>query len=844
MVSTPMVSCAPMEEDVIPAVSAKPTPSRKPKKQEATPPRHPAAIPVPSPSQWLSAGADVQMSSPGAASSSSPPPLPVPTQTAIMTAEPPVLRHLRDSLQAATDQDAEMMGDARLADWATVDSGAADMEDLVGAPYPAGVNMDPTLLAEKMQQLEDEAERFQQAMLDKEKTALGELVNATGMNVWRYTDDDLWQTWGLLPSEGGIGKLTGRKRVALLQIHPDKLMGQKKDDGTPLWSHAALAYAGDLTAFINRKYTQACKAWARDAVLYADEDKYGEKTNWQEVSPESQMKITYLGGLDYLVANTSDLRYVAYKEKGRLDGDGVEITDWVTLPPNDARGFIKKFQSTRTGANRVRFPDLLTEYFGDDWNGNKIGIVLALFNRDIAKSISTDLHDIRASGKHVTLQIYQFADAWPADWEAIERYWRTLLVGTDLDDYLVAKEFFEPGMNAWLTINKSTMCYKKKVMALTYSTDRPPQIPDDLHFNLNSLNWSPWGSGKRLFTVDHPFDRTPEVRWAMEDVERMCGGRTRKQTIRSFGTARDDRRTRLTFAFHEDDMDDVQALEQVQPMIDSVNSLGIPGCYCGFQNLFTYPPYSLLAEANKTNKWAKQPHLYDFVLTAVTISKAKLIVVLKDGRDPHDFAVALERWSQGQEEADRVRSVRDGMGNRQHDARSNRPTLTGLAAAATSALALTDDSEEKWWWLRMELIGIPVEEREAVGNYVLENIRRDLIAAGYSIPRSEPRLVLQKPGGEPEYHMPVMFSEPHAARAAYVRFGDQLIDHGDGDSFTLRLWNQRFRELTALPGTWDRILDAHSIAPSVLANILPAIEDAPSHPDGRPMDAGTGSSAP
>jgi len=119
-----------------------------------------------------------------------------------------------------------------------------------------------------------------------------------------------------------------------------------------------------------------------------------------------------------------------------------------------------------------------------------------------------------------------------------------------------------------------------------------------------------------------------------------------------------------------------------------------------------------------------------------------------------------------------------------------------------------------------------------IANYTLENSRRDLVNAGYEIPRSEPSLVLTRPAGQLEKIMWVKLVCPYTARAMSVCYCEQHLDLGNGGSYTLCLYNNEFRKMPRRPGIWDRILGRGCVVPWALRDILPAIADSPTHLDG------------
>lgn len=221
----------------------------------------------------------------------------------------------------------------------------------------------------------------------------------------------------------------------------------------------------------------------------------------------------------------------------------------------------------------MSLPDLLDEYFQAEncqrtWQGEKIGIVLIGFDENIVKRMGTQLHKMRARRLPVTVRMIKLCDMRPTDWGLINRYWRTLLLGTELDDYLIAKEFYGPCMNAWMKANHNTQPYKKKAMAPTYSTENPPDHIDEYRWNLCSLVIT-----AMVPLWPRPEDWTPQIRHAMAESEDTCGGRTMQHTRRSFGTSKDDRRVQLIFTFFDDVCDDITAVAQMAPMISAVETL-------------------------------------------------------------------------------------------------------------------------------------------------------------------------------------------------------------------------------------------------------------------------------
>lgn len=204
----------------------------------------------------------------------------------------------------------------------------------------------------------------------------------------------------------------------------------------------------------------------------------------------------------------------------------------------------------------------------------------------------------------------------------------------------------------------------------------------------------------------------------------------------------------------------------------------------GFNSFYNFRAYPLLVEANKTNKGYTIPIHQEYIETSLAISESKMIVVLKPIADKVTFANILTQWSEGQVDTDRVRNVKDSLGSRVSDTRSSKPRVIGDSTAAMLSLTAGhqrgDCEDPQWWWLTMELTEITPEECKMVGNYVLENTRRDLLNAGYAIPRDELRLVLAMPGGITEQVMPVMISCPYAARAMYIRYHGRMLDAGAG----------------------------------------------------------------
>jgi len=371
-------------------------------------------------------------------------------------------------------------------------------------------------------------------------------------------------------------------------------------------------------------------------------------------------------------------------------------------------------------------------------------------------------------------------------------------------------------------------------MANVYTTGpHPGGKPEILEVNLQSLNWTPFATQPILW-LDCTQSMAGQVRFAAESNEIASGGRVRTAESRSFATSKDLPRTRMVFCFsmvtNPPDMPltDDEQWEKVQPIVQAIRSLRGPPTFVGFGRMFHLPPDSLLVESVRSLGWVATA-LFDAVDEVVAVSKSKLIVRLTEGTNKQSWMEAMKAWSWTQSDANQIKSIKESGVIHGIDMRSDRPDPNRGSEARAAMLALTGPREIdfKWWWLQIELPDVHSEDREMLANYCLENIRQDLLNAGYDLPRSEPKLEPIKDAGILEQYIWVRFSCPYSARACYVRYNDQMIDLGEGQTCTLCFYNTHFRKELSVPGIWDLILASGSIAPRALMAILPAIEDSP-----------------
>ena len=65
-----------------------------------------------------------------------------------------------------------------------------------------------------------------------------------------------------------MSRLNSRKKHAIRDLHPDHMMYRTKEDGTRLWSDAAVKFATEVIEKIEERYEFALTKWAEAAVVF------------------------------------------------------------------------------------------------------------------------------------------------------------------------------------------------------------------------------------------------------------------------------------------------------------------------------------------------------------------------------------------------------------------------------------------------------------------------------------------------------------------------------------------------------------------------------------------------
>eukprot|EP00972_Heterocapsa_arctica_P016311 2407218-Heterocapsa_arctica.AAC.2 len=245
--------------------------------------------------------------------------------------------------------------------------------------------------------------------------------------VSRHNLDILFEFWALPAHLCQRHELERCCRLMKYELHPDK---------TGLRPPGPTAFATELLVCLEEFRDAALHVWDVVKARLSDQLRMiGVKLRWQELATTAQIRFKGVLGLEFLIANTSDVNHWRMGSQSIPYGNIPSPDKRFAFNPEEARDWFRDLLRQGRPSNLDGFLRRVAVCYHngqdsedgkptDDYSGLHVGVLLSTggLGKELKDRISNSLQDIAMRGIVVDITFIICFDEFPAPWEAILKY--------------------------------------------------------------------------------------------------------------------------------------------------------------------------------------------------------------------------------------------------------------------------------------------------------------------------------------------------------------------------------------------------------------------------------------